>query len=69
MNKRITELHIKQITFAPEDAPDKVCEYRVTFWVDGSEEPHWAVYEAVDELDVYNRFKNFINYTYPERTS
>lgn len=60
MNSRITEIHIKPISEH---------EYRVTFWVDDSAEPHWVVYEAVDELDVYNRFKNFINFTYPERTS
>jgi hypothetical protein len=41
----------------------------VEFAVDGNEERNWVAYDKPDELAVFKSFQNFINLTYPERTS
>jgi hypothetical protein len=66
MNSRITNVEIK-----PADTSTKAKHtlFIVEFAIDGNEKRTWVMYDRPDELAVFKSFQNFINLTYPERTS
>jgi hypothetical protein len=66
MNSRITNIEIKP---ANTSTKAKHTLFIVQFAVDGNEERDWVAYDKPDELAVFKSFQNFINFTYPERTS
>jgi predicted RecB family nuclease len=66
MNSRITNVEIKPSVTTTKA---KHTLFVVEFTVDGNEERDWVAYDKPDELAVFQSFKNFITFTYPERTS
>lgn len=64
MNSRITNVEIKP---AVTSTKAKHTLFMVEFTVDGKEGRNWVAYDKPDELAVFQSFKNYINFTYPER--